>query len=151
MIDGTKLWCTGAQVADLFLVRVRQFDPALAFAAIERERVTMAHLAPVMVKMPAEDPRRAAHDLTSLRKVHCGSAPVLVDELRRAVAAFGPVFTQLYGMTEHIPSTMLLPHQQELDGTRRLSRDWPRRGSPTLATGSASSAPRTGAAAGRGR
>ena len=96
---------------------LERFDTEAAFAAIQRERLTMAHLAPVMVKRLVEDPRRSAYDLSSLVRVHYGSAPVPEEELRRAVAAFGPIFTQVYGMTEHLPSSILLPYQQHLDGT----------------------------------
>ncbi len=96
-------------------VLMRRFDPEEVFATAEAERITSAHLAPVMVKALVEHPARGRRDLSSLRRVHYGSAPVPVPELRRAVAAFGPVFHQLYGMTEHVASTILLPHQQDPD------------------------------------
>src|SRR5260370_14440607 len=45
--------------------------------------------------------------------------------LRRALAAFGPVFTQIYGMTECAVGSVLKPHQHVTDGdesqTRRLA------------------------------
>ena len=93
------------------------FDPLEVFAAIERERLTMAHFAPVMVKTLVEHERRSDFDLSSLTRVHYGSAPVAEANLRTAVAAFGPIFTQVYGMTEHLSTSMLLPYQQRLDGS----------------------------------
>jgi acyl-CoA synthetase (AMP-forming)/AMP-acid ligase II len=98
------------------------FSPTAFFEAVQAERATMAHLAPVMVNLLVDDPARTGYDLTSLRDIHYGSAPVPEAGLRKAVAAFGPVFTQLYGMTEHLLSSMLLPYQQVLDGTPRDQR-----------------------------
>jgi acyl-CoA synthetase (AMP-forming)/AMP-acid ligase II len=44
--------------------------------------------------------------------------------LRRAIAAFGPILTQIYGMTECIVASLLTPEQHVLEGpeaeTRRL-------------------------------
>ena len=48
-----------------------------------------------------------------------------VAQLRRALAAYGPIFMQVYGMTETGLGSVLHPHQHVLDGTpeetRRLS------------------------------
>ncbi len=93
------------------------FDPLAVFQAIQDERLSMAHLAPVMVKTLVEHPRRTEFDLSSMKNIHYGSAPVPEANLRAAVAAFGPVFSQLYGMTEHLTSSILLPFQQLLDGS----------------------------------
>ncbi len=92
------------------------FDPEAVFTAIQDQQLTMAHLAPVMVKTLVDHPGRNAYDLSTLKNIHYGSAPVAEANLRTAVAAFGPVFSQLYGMTEHLSSSILLPHQQVLDG-----------------------------------
>ncbi len=51
-----------------------------------------------------------------LRVVHYASAPMAVPLLRRAIAAFGSVFLQVYGMTECITVAVLKPHQHVLDG-----------------------------------
>jgi acyl-CoA synthetase (AMP-forming)/AMP-acid ligase II len=40
-----------------------------------------------------------------------------VPTLRRAIAAFGPILTQVYGMTECIVGSLLTPAQHVLDGT----------------------------------
>jgi len=112
---GAKIEWLAVQYMGGSCVLLPRFDPPEVFRAIATERTTAAHLAPVMVKTLVEHPARAAHDLSSLRRIHYGSAPVPVPDLRRAVAAFGPVFHQLYGMTEHVASSILLPFQQDLD------------------------------------
>ncbi|MFC0389614.1 class I adenylate-forming enzyme family protein [Muricoccus vinaceus] len=112
---GAKIEWLSVQYMGGSCVLLPRFDPEAVFRAIEEERATAAHLAPVMVKTLVEHPAREHHDLSSLKRIHYGSAPVPVRELRRAVAAFGPIFHQLYGMTEHVASSILLPFQQELD------------------------------------
>ena len=112
---GAKIEWLAVQYMGGSCVLLPRFEPEAVFRAIETEHATAAHLAPVMVKTLVEHPARQSHDLSSLKRIHYGSAPVPVTELRRAVAAFGPVFHQLYGMTEHVASSILLPFQQALD------------------------------------
>ena len=103
----------------------RAFEPAEVLRAIGEDRVTAAHLAPTMVARLLEHPDLAATDRSSLRIVHYASAPMAVPLLRRAIEAFGPVFLQVYGMTECITVSVLKPFQHVLDGApaavKRLS------------------------------
>ena len=112
---GAKIEWLSVQYMGGSCVLLPRFDPLEVFRAIEAEGTTAAHLAPVMVKTLVEHSARTKYDLSSLGRIHYGSAPVPVSDLRRAVAAFGPVFHQLYGMTEHVASSILLPFQQDLD------------------------------------
>ena len=114
---GAKIESLAVQFMGGALVVQAQFDPASWLATVARERCTVAHLAPIMVKTLVEHPARTQYDLSSLRRIHYGSAPASPDELQRAIAAFGPILAQLYGMTEHLLGTILLPHQQRPDGT----------------------------------
>ena len=45
-----------------------------------------------------------------------------VAQLRRALATYGPIFMQVYGMTETGLGTVLHPHQHVLDGTPEQTR-----------------------------
>ena len=94
------------------------FDAADILATIERERVTIAHFAPIMIQRIVEkveaEPER--YDTRSLRCVHYASAPMPVPLLRRALDRFGPIFVQVYGMTECIVGTVLKAHQHKPDG-----------------------------------
>ena len=77
------------------------FDPASLFATIERLKVEhIAFLAPTQIIKMLEDFVPGRHDLSSLKAVCYGGAPIYVDQLKRAVAAFGPVFAQIYGQGE---------------------------------------------------
>jgi len=101
------------------------FDPADVLHAFEAERVTCAHLAPIMVQRLLDCAELDIVDRSALRSIHYASAPMPVPTLRRAVAAFGPILTQIYGMTESIVATLLTPEQHMLEGsaaeTRRLA------------------------------
>ncbi len=57
------------------------------------------------------------YDLSSLRLVQYASAPMSVALLKRAVAKFGPIFAQVYGLTEGLIGTILQPHQHLPDGS----------------------------------
>jgi acyl-CoA synthetase (AMP-forming)/AMP-acid ligase II len=116
---GAKIESLAVQRAGGSIVVQRQFDPLAWFGAVERERCTMAHLAPVMVKTLTEHPERTRFDLSSLRRIHYGSAPVPPEELKRSIAAFGPILAQLYGMTEHLLSSCLVPEDQRPEGDAR--------------------------------
>ena len=114
---GAKIEWSAVQIAGGSCVLLGQFDPDAVLGAISGERATMAHLAPVMVKRLVEHPRRGEYDVSTLRRVHYGSAPVPAEEMRRATAAFGPVLAQLYGMTENMLISMLQPDEAKPDGT----------------------------------
>jgi acyl-CoA synthetase (AMP-forming)/AMP-acid ligase II len=113
---GAKIEWAAIQYLGGSCVLLQQFDPSKVFAAIEYHEPTMAHLAPVMVKTLVDSDLRTGFDLTSLRRIHYGSAPVPPEELRRATAAFGPIFAQIYGMTENLIVSMLLPYHARIDG-----------------------------------
>ena len=93
----------------------RSFDEAEVLRSVERERVTAAHLAPVMIQRLLDCSALAGTDTGTLRNVHYASAPMPVPLLRRAIAAFGPVFTQVYGMTECLGCTVLKTHDHQPD------------------------------------
>jgi acyl-CoA synthetase (AMP-forming)/AMP-acid ligase II len=101
------------------------FDAGQVLALIDRERLTAAHLAPTMISMLLDHPNLSSVDHRSLRLVHYASAPMAVPLLRRAIETFGPIFVQLYGMTECVLGTVLKAHQHVLDGgpdeVRRLA------------------------------
>ena len=95
----------------------RAFTPTGVLKDIQEHRVTSAHLAPVMVQRLMSAPDLGDYDLTSLRLVQYASAPMSVALLRRAAAKFGPIFAQVYGLTEGLIGTILQPHQHVLDGS----------------------------------
>lgn len=96
----------------------RSFNPAEVLDAIERERVTMTHMAPTMVQAMLEQPGIEKRDLKSLHTICYSAAPMPVPVLKRGLELLGPVFLQLYGMTEG-GGTTLHKRQHKLDGTEQ--------------------------------
>ena len=81
-----------------------QFDPADAVRLISAERITLLHLAPVMLKALLDE-LTEADDVDSLRTVVYAAAPMTPTTLQRALAALPDVgFLNLYGQTEVIVS-----------------------------------------------
>lgn len=90
-----------------------RFDAAALLDAIGRHRITHLMLVPTMMSRLVDALEAGAPaDLSSLRRVHYGTAPTPVALIRRAQRAFGPILRQQYGMTEAVqPLTVLYPHE----------------------------------------
>jgi len=118
--DGMSLypmvWVGGRHVV------IPRFDAAAVVEAIESERVTCVFLVPTMLTLLIEHltglERRP--DLSSLRLVVHGGAPIAPALLRRAMAELGCSFTQSYGMTEAGPILSFLPREEQRLGSATL-------------------------------
>jgi long-chain acyl-CoA synthetase len=77
------------------------FDVDHLLATVERLKVShIAFMAPTQIIKMLEDHVPGRYDLSSLRAICYGGAPIYVDQLKQAMAIFGPVFVQLYGQGE---------------------------------------------------
>ena len=76
------------------------WDPEAFLATIERERINATFVVPVMLTMLVAHQQATAHDLSSLTDLRVGGAPISPARLREAVAAFGPIVGQGYGLAE---------------------------------------------------
>ena len=110
------------------------FDAQAILASIRDHRVNSAHLAPTMIQMMLDVQERTPYDIASLHTVCYASAPMSVALSRRASAVFGPIFTQVYGMTEQGPCTVLLKHQHLPDGSPKEAGRLASAGQPFLGT-----------------
>ena len=77
----------------------RGFDAAEIWAAVERERATVVLGVPTIWKLLAEAPEWTSADLSSLRMLYSGGAP-LPTWIAELYQRRGLVFKQGYGMTE---------------------------------------------------
>jgi fatty-acyl-CoA synthase len=83
------------------------FDPQRTLALIAEHRVTWMFGVPAMFQALAAAPGWADADLSSVRAVEAGGAPV-PEELIRVYQARGLTFMQGYGMTETAPGALFL-------------------------------------------
>jgi fatty-acyl-CoA synthase len=102
-VQSILAWWKGAKI-----VLERGFDPARALDLIERERITSLMGVPANYLFMSQEPRFAEADLSSLRLVVVGGAPMPV-ALLDVWAARGIDIVQGYGLTEAAPNVLCLP------------------------------------------
>ncbi|RJR30703.1 MAG: long-chain-fatty-acid--CoA ligase [Desulfobacteraceae bacterium] len=81
-------------------VLINHFDPAEYLATIEREGVTTAFIVPAMLMKLMQSSEIDRRDLSSMRTICYGSAPMPIDLLKRAMNRFGWRFMGACGATE---------------------------------------------------
>ncbi len=96
----------------------RSFDATDYLELLASHRAThAAFMAPTMLKRLLTGGDPASHDLSALRSIVVGGAPLYREDLRAASAAFGSIITQIYGQGES-PMTITVmppPRPAELD------------------------------------
>ncbi|MFJ4289518.1 AMP-binding protein [Cupriavidus sp. NPDC089707] len=92
-------------------------DPQRLLRAIERDRVEALFLPPTAIYALLTQPNVREFDLSSLRYLLYGAAPMSPDKLAEAIEVFGPVLYQGYGQSE-VPGSIsvLLPEEHFVDG-----------------------------------
>jgi acyl-CoA synthetase (AMP-forming)/AMP-acid ligase II len=107
----------GKAAANIIL-ESKSFDPELIFRSIQGNRVTNIFAAPTMVKLMVESPAVDRYDHKTLKALNYGGAPMLVEDLKEAMAKLGPCLVQLYGQAESPMTITYLPHRDHvLDGS----------------------------------
>jgi acyl-CoA synthetase (AMP-forming)/AMP-acid ligase II len=99
--------------AENILVDMR--TPADLFDAIERHRATVFSCVPTVLTRIIADEHRHGRNLSSLRRVIYGAEAIPPNTLRGALAFFGPILVQNYGLTE---AMMTVCFQSEADHAR---------------------------------
>jgi acyl-CoA synthetase (AMP-forming)/AMP-acid ligase II len=104
---GVRLFST-TQVAGTHVMLPR-FTSAGVLEAIAREQVTLATFVPTMLRALLDDPAIGDADLSSLRTITYGAAPMPEALLHEAMVRLpGVHFVQSYGMTETSPIASML-------------------------------------------
>jgi len=117
---GSGLYCLPnvAKGAANIILHAKTFDPKTVFETIRRRKVTNMFMAPAMIKRLVTSPEIDQYDLSSLKCIHYGGAPIYVEDLKTAVRKLGQVFVQLFGQAES-PMTISYLRKEEhlLEGT----------------------------------
>ncbi|MGB2695842.1 MAG: long-chain-fatty-acid--CoA ligase [Dehalococcoidia bacterium] len=82
------------------LAILSQFDPTGWLETVQRERVTHAFVVPTMLKRIMEHPQFDTYDISSLKLITYGAAPMPYEVVRKAVDAFACGLMNAYGQTE---------------------------------------------------
>jgi acyl-CoA synthetase (AMP-forming)/AMP-acid ligase II len=91
------------------VVTMPRFDLEGWLDLAERHRVTKAHLVPPIVLALAKHPLVEGRDLSSLRWINCGAAPLSAELAEACAARLGCTVIQGYGLTETSPVTHAVP------------------------------------------
>lgn len=101
-------------------VVVKEFDPVNVFQTIEQQKATATTMVPTIMIALLNHPERGQYDLSSLKSIIYGSAPISPEVLEKAMEAFGCDFIQAYGATEANGfSGYLYPDDHVLDGSEK--------------------------------
>lgn len=99
---GPSTYGEGAALLGADVVIMERWDPEEFLRIVERERVASTFMVPThfvrLLQLPEET--RAKYDISSLKLVCHGAAPVSPDVKRRMIDWFGPVLFEFYGGTE---------------------------------------------------
>ncbi len=128
---GGRCMQSGQHLRGGTVVLHRKFDPAHVARSIQEDRITQAHLAPTMLQAVLDVPDIDRYDLSSIKSLMHGGAPISVALRRRALRTFGPVLIDGYGSTE-TGGTMLRKNQQKIDGTPQEQKRLASVGQPML-------------------
>jgi acyl-CoA synthetase (AMP-forming)/AMP-acid ligase II len=102
----TPMWLHGG-----VNVLLDQFDAETTLDVLEREEISYAFMVPTMLSAIARHPSARRRDLSRLKVLQVGGAPITDDTARRAHEVFGDVLFQGYGQTEAVPVTMMGPEE----------------------------------------
>jgi acyl-CoA synthetase (AMP-forming)/AMP-acid ligase II len=86
--------------------------PGQALDAIESERITHMFMPPTLLYMLINEMHRAPRDVSSLKRLVTGAAPVAPEKIKEATRLFGPVMAEGYGSTEN-GSPVLWKHPED--------------------------------------
>lgn len=99
-------------------VFLHSFDPRSVLSLIQREKITYMLLVPTMLRMVLDQPDIATFELSSLKMMGYGAAPISQAMVEETMAMFpGLQLHQGYGQTELSPYiSVLLPENHVVEG-----------------------------------
>ncbi len=86
-----------------------RFDASRYLELVERYQITNSFVVPTMLEQLVTAPRLETCDVSSLRCMISGGAPLPTPVKERVLAKFGPVLTEFYGATETRIITAITP------------------------------------------
>lgn len=99
----------------------RSFDPVDFVRSVEAYGVTLAMMVPAVLNMVLSEPETRAHDLSSLRHIVYGAAPISQAVLNTAIELLpGCSFHHAYGLTECTGTVTTMQWEEHRPGTERM-------------------------------
>ena len=116
-IYGMQVLMNGLLAQGVTIITVPRFDLEQVLGLIQDQRVTRFFAVPPIVLALAKHPLVDSYDLSSLRQIFSGAAPLSAELALEAGARVGCEVVQGYGMTEMSPVSHLTPPGQFKAGT----------------------------------
>jgi acyl-CoA synthetase (AMP-forming)/AMP-acid ligase II len=106
------------------LVIERQFEPVEWMGLVQAEKVSRAMMVPTMLKQLIEHPRFKDFDLSSLKVITYGAAPMPLEVIKKAIDVMPNVsFINAFGQTETASTiTALSPEDHVISGATEAER-----------------------------
>jgi acyl-CoA synthetase (AMP-forming)/AMP-acid ligase II len=98
------------------IIVMEAFHPGRFLELAERHGATTTMLVPTMIQMIIRQDDARSTDLSRLRGVFYGAAPISETTLTEAIAVWGNIMYQMYGQSEAVPLTVLEPSEHTVDG-----------------------------------
>ncbi len=98
------------------ILESKSFDADLVLKTIEEHKITNMFAAPTMIRLLLDSSSISRYDLSSMKALNYGGAPMLVKDLMEAMEKLGPCLVQLFGQAESPMTITYLPqwaHLQE--------------------------------------
>ena len=123
-----------AMVSGGRIVVVSKFEPGAVLRLMEAQKATVMSCVPTMLRMLVDHPDARTRDLSSIRTLLYGAAP-MPEELVRDARELMPStrFTHCYGMTESTGAITVLPSRYVMPSHRELGK-WSSVGRAMLGT-----------------
>jgi acyl-CoA synthetase (AMP-forming)/AMP-acid ligase II len=116
MSHAAGLWVWPTIAAGASHAIMSSFNAAGFLELVERERATFGILVPTMIQAVVNHRDAAKRDVSSLRAVYYGAAPIAERTLMEARAVWGDVMYQVYGQSEALPITTMGPEDLAFEG-----------------------------------
>ena len=97
-----------------------RFDAERVLESIERDRITTMFIVPTMLQRLIASPSFKTRDLSSMKTMMYGGAPMAVEQLEPAIERFGTALVHIYGMTEAPYPITTLKREEHYVGNPRL-------------------------------
>lgn len=99
------------------------FNPEEALSIVEQQRITTIQVVPAMIVDMLNHPDIEKYDTSTLRIIFYASSIMPVSLLKKAIAKWGRIFFQSYGLTENGPvATVLSIEDHHVEGPERLTK-----------------------------
>jgi len=107
------------------LVIERQFEPDEWMGLVQQEKVSRAMMVPTMLKQLIDNPDFKKHDLSSLKVITYGAAPMPLEVIKKAINLMpGVSFINAFGQTETASTiTALSPEDHVITGATEAERE----------------------------